>query len=155
MAAHQEKPSVDTDIDDFLQRLSVERRCSTHTISNYRRDLLALLNYRNQQRLSTWSQLLDGDVRAFAAAERSRGLGNRSLARRLSALRSFYDFLLRFDRVTHNPVKSVKAPKAIKKLPKLLDVDEIGVLLDGPPSNSSLSIPQQRTKTRNPPLPTI
>ena len=82
----------------------------------------------------------DGDIRAFAAAERKRGLGTRSLARRLSALRSFYDFLLRIDRVNHNPVKSVQAPKAVKKLPKLLDVDEIGVLLDGPPPNSSLSI---------------
>ena len=140
MAAYQDNPSVDSDIDEFLQRLSVERRCSTHTISNYRRDLLALLHYRNQQRLSAWSQLMDGDVRAFAAAERKRGLGTRSLARRLSALRSFYDFLQRIDRVNHNPVKSVQAPKAVKKLPKLLDVDEIGVLLDGPASNSSLSI---------------
>jgi integrase/recombinase XerC len=140
MAAHQENPRSDNDIDDFLQRLKVERRCSTHTISNYRRDLLALLHYRNKQQLNTWSQLMDGDIRAFAAAERNRGLGTRSLARRLSALRSFYDFLLRVDRVNHNPVKSVQAPRGVKKLPKLLDVDEIGVLLDGPPSNSPLSI---------------
>ncbi len=140
MSAHLENPCVDSDIDEYLQRLAVERRCSANTVCNYRRDLLAFLRYRDERNLGAWSQLIDGDVRAFAAAERSRGLGNRSLARRLSALRSFYDYLLRIGRASHNPAKSVRAPRADKKLPKLLDVDEIGVLLDGQPSESLLSL---------------
>lgn len=138
MAALPKNPPADPDIDAFLQRLSVERRCSAHTVSNYRRDLSALLRYRDKQQLSAWSQLKDGDIRAFAATERSRGLGNRSLARRLSALRSFYDYLLQIDRVSHNPAKSVQAPKAAKTLPRLLDVDEISALLDGRPRESPL-----------------
>lgn len=128
------------DLEEFLQRLGIERRCSVHTISNYRRDLLAFLHYCERQQLHNWSVVMDGDVRAFAAAERSRGLGNRSLARRLSALPSFYDYLLRMAQVALNPVKSVRAPKADKTLPKVLDVDEIGQLLDGKPGTSMLSL---------------
>jgi len=140
VSAQPENPHIDSDIDEYLQRLTVERRCSAHTVANYRRDLLAFLRFRDERQLGTWSQLIDGDVRAFAAAERSRGLGNRSLARRLSALRSFYDYLLRVGHATHNPAKSVRAPSADKTLPRLLDVDEIGVLLDGRPSESLLSL---------------
>ncbi len=128
------------DLEQFLQSLHIERRSSGHTLSNYRRDLMAFLQYCKQYELTEWSQIMDGDVRAFAAAERGRGLGSRSLARRLSALRSFYDYLLRMAQVEHNPAKAVRAPKADKTLPKALDVDDIGQLLDGPPSESALSV---------------
>ena len=123
--------AVEPTIAAFLQRLTVERRCSKHTVTNYQRDLLAFSEFCTQRKLGGWSDLLDGDIRAFAAAERSRGLSARSIARRLSALRAFFDYLLAHGLAEKNPARSVRAPKADKPLPKALDVDDIGSLLDG------------------------
>ncbi|MEM7208810.1 MAG: tyrosine recombinase XerC [Pseudomonadota bacterium] len=124
------------DIDAFLRRLTVERRYSPHTISNYQRDLRAFSDYLGKQGLDNWGCVRDGDIRAFAAAERGRGLSPRSLARRLSAVRSFFNELLRNGAVEVNPAKGVRAPKASKTLPKTLDVDEVSRLLARTPATT-------------------
>ena len=68
-------------------------------------------------------------VRTFAAAEHARGLAARSIQRRLSALRTFYEFLVREGSSTHNPARDVRAPKQKKRLPTTLDADQMGRLL--------------------------
>ena len=140
MTARATQSSADPEIVAFLQRLSVERRSSNHTVSNYRRDLQAFNRYRLERGIADWLSVKDGDVRAFAATERSRGLGSRSIARRLSALRSFYTYLQQLRIVTHNPASSVRAPKPEKPLPKVLDVDQVGQLIDSTPVESVLDV---------------
>ena len=80
-------------IERFAGHLSSERRMSPHTVAAYRHDLLMLQGFCDQRRILRWSALDNVHVRAYAAAEHAGGLGPRSIQRRLSAVRTFYEFL--------------------------------------------------------------
>ncbi|MBM0104318.1 tyrosine recombinase XerC [Steroidobacter sp. S1-65] len=113
----------------FFEHLSVERRMSPHTDSNYRRDLKRFVSHCDAQGVTDWQGVDDKLVRSFAAAEHRQGASPRSIQRRLSALRSFYNFLLRENAVKLNPATDVQAPKAKKRLPATIDVDQMNRLL--------------------------
>lgn len=116
-------------IDRFLSHLAYERRMSAHTVAAYRHDLLTLIEFCGQRKLATWNGLDNFHVRAFASAEHAGGLSPRSIQRRLSAVRTFYEFLLREGCCTRNPAHDVRAPKTKKRLPTTLDADQMGRLL--------------------------
>ena len=102
---------------------------SSHTDSNYRRDLKRFLAHCERNNVTEW-QGADGQlVRSFAAAEHRQGASPRTIQRRLSALRSFYNYLLREAVVKMNPAVEVQAPKAKKRLPATIDVDQMTRLL--------------------------
>lgn len=115
---------------DFISQLKIEKRFSIHTLTNYERDLRQLSEFCNQQKIQHWSELQLNDIRQHIANRHRKGLSSASLRRELSAIRTFYNFLLKNNVVTQNPAKFAKAPKAIRKLPKTLDVDQISGLLD-------------------------
>ena len=119
-------------IDGFLDHLAVERQSSKHTIDAYRRDLQALGGWAASQGVDDVSALQNAQLRAFVADEHRRGLAPKSLQRRLSACRSFYQWLLRHGRIAANPAASLRAPKAARKLPQVLDVDEAVQLVEVP-----------------------
>lgn len=113
----------------FFSHLSVERRLSQHTDSNYRRDLQRFAAHCDRNGVTQWQQLDSQHVRTFAAAEFRRGSSPRSIQRRLSALRSFCHFLMREGALKINPAVDVQAPKASKRLPATIDVDQMNRLL--------------------------
>ncbi len=117
-------------IDNFLQHLAKERRLSPHTAQAYRRDLAALLGYCEQNELQEWAQLDSQHVRSFAALCHRQGLAPRSIQRRLSAVRSFYKYLIRENLSSKNPAQDVSAPKAARRLPKTLDADQMTRLVE-------------------------
>jgi integrase/recombinase XerC len=116
-------------IDRFLSHLAHERRMSGHTVSAYRHDLLALAEFAAKRRLGAWTAIDNPAIRAFAAAEHGAGLSPRSIQRRLSAARTFFDFLMREGHCARNPALDVRAPKTKKRLPDTLDADQMGRLL--------------------------
>ena len=118
-------------IDDYLAHLQVERRMSPHTFDAYRRDLDALNAFATQEAADV-ETLHTEQVRAFIASEHRRGLSPKSLQRRLSACRSFYRWLLRHGRIHANPAQPIRAPKAPRKLPQVLDPDEAKALVEVP-----------------------
>src|SRR5690606_17779033 len=122
---------ITSPIDDFLSHLAVERRMSPHTLDAYRRDLTALTQWADTQGLAVLD-LRTEPLRGFIAAEHRRGLSPKSLQRRLSACRSFYAWLLKHGRVEANPAAAIRAPKAPRKLPEVLDADEVKVLVEVP-----------------------
>jgi integrase/recombinase XerC len=79
----------------FRRYMKTERRLSAHTDSNYARDLAALVKYCDKSGLEDWTALDNQHIRVFAAHSHAGGLSPRSVQRRLSAVRSFYEFLLR------------------------------------------------------------
>ncbi|MDP8983869.1 MAG: tyrosine recombinase XerC [Pseudomonadota bacterium] len=103
---------------------------STHTAAAYQRDLRGLLEFCERRGIGAWSALENSQVRAFAAARHCAGLAPRSIQRQLSAIRTFYEFLLREGCCRLNPAQEVRAPKAKKRLPTTLDADQMGRLLD-------------------------
>ena len=119
-------------IDGFLDHLAVERQASKHTIDAYRRDLQALAGWAESQGVEDVCALRNAQLRAFIADEHRRGLTPKSLQRRLSACRSFYQWLLRHGRIAANPTAALRAPRPARKLPQVLDVDEAVQLVEVP-----------------------
>jgi integrase/recombinase XerC len=119
-------------IDRFIRHLEFERRLSPLTCKNYRRDLELLLAYADSAGLGGWRDLDSDHVRSYSAASFRKGMSARSIQRRLSAARTFFRYLVREKLVDKNPVTSVSAPKAKKRLPANLDADRMARLLDIP-----------------------
>lgn len=123
-------PGLARDVGEFLQRLAVERRLSTHTTAAYRRDLGALLNWCAARAIAQWAQIDVESLRGFIAAEHRRGLAPKSVQRLLSACRSLFRHLLAGGRLKANPAAGLRAPKSPRKLPQVLDVDEMQQLVE-------------------------
>ncbi|MFL6619063.1 MAG: tyrosine recombinase XerC [Povalibacter sp.] len=113
----------------FLMHLSSERRLSAHTDANYRRDLQLFSAFCEKSAIADWGGVDSQHVRSFAASEFRRGQSPRTIQRRLSAIRSFCNFLIREARLKSNPALEVQAPKAPKRLPETLDADQMARLL--------------------------
>ncbi len=116
----------------FLQHLAVERQASPHTLSNYRRDLLSWQEFCLAQNLVDSDAVQFVHVQQFMAQEHRRGLAPKSIQRRLSALRSLFKYLMKHGQLQHNPSAGLRAPKAPRKLPQVLDVDEAVRLVELP-----------------------
>lgn len=116
----------------FLSYLQVERRMSAHTLDAYQRDLAALTQWCEAQEVADPQTLQGEQLREFIASEHRRGLSAKSLQRRLSACRSFYAWLLKNNVIDISPAAGLRAPKAPRKLPQVLDADEAVQLVELP-----------------------
>jgi integrase/recombinase XerC len=114
----------------FLGSLRNERRFSPHTVAAYGRDLDTLFEHCAREGVAAWRALDNYHLRSYAAAEHRRGLAPRSVQRRLSAARSFFEFLLREGALDRNPAVDIAAPKAQRRLPATLDADQMARLLE-------------------------
>ena len=126
-------------LSDFFDQLTVEKRASEHTVKSYQRDIKHLTSYCTNKPIHDWTDLTQSDIRAHIAGRHRQGIGSTSLQRELSAIRSFYNFLLKKRLADNNPAQHIKAPKQARKLPKTLDVDQINGLLEAG-TNSALEI---------------
>ncbi len=116
----------------FLEHLAHERCLSPLTVSSYRRDIDAFIGHCQQRKISQWPDVSHNLVREFAGVSHRKGLGGRSIQRRLSALRTFFHYLINKQgiKITANPVVGVQAPKTEKKLPHCIDADQMQKVLD-------------------------
>ena len=114
----------------FLQYLETEKRYSNHTVKNYSKDIDDLENFCSTKKINAWDEIKPHHVRTYASQIFIDGLGARSIQRKLSAIRSFMNYLVRENLLRTNPADGVKTPKAAKKLPGVLDVDQINQLLN-------------------------
>jgi integrase/recombinase XerC len=114
----------------FLQFLETEKRYSKHTVENYSKDIDHLEKFCCIKKINAWDHIKPHHVRSYASQIFIDGLGARSIQRKLSAIRSFMNYLVRENLLRTNPADGVKTPKAPKKLPDILDVDQINQLLN-------------------------
>lgn len=114
----------------FFEYLGNERGLSPRTRSAYQRDLALFAEELSQLNLDDPRQVSEHHVRGLIARLHRQGLGSRSLQRLLSAIRSYYRWLMKEGLAEHNPATAVKAPKSPKKLPSTLDADAVTRLLD-------------------------
>ena len=114
-------------LERFLAHLSRERAYSPHTLDGYRRDIAAFAASRGRRE---WSTCRPHDVRDWVATLNRKGRTTRSIQRALSALRSFFGYLERNALIASNPAVHVRAPKARRRLPAVLDTDQTARLLD-------------------------
>jgi integrase/recombinase XerC len=118
-------------VDDYLEHLQKERDVSPNTVVAYSRDLRAFVEFLNEYHRGTswdWGGVDRMAMRGFLAQLAKRGLAKRSMARTLSAVRSFYAYLHRSEIVDVNPARAVGAPRLEKHLPGYLDRAQIELL---------------------------
>ena len=104
------------------------RRAAPLTLENYRRDLLALQRLAGATAVDA---LAAHDIRRFVARLHGEGLGGRSIARRLSAWRGLFAWLVRHRGMALNPALGIRPPRSPRRLPKALSPDQTQGLLDG------------------------
>ncbi|XXK28485.1 tyrosine recombinase XerC [Arenicellales bacterium nBUS_45] len=116
-------------INRFLDHLKFERRVSDHTVSAYRIDLLRLQEFAVQRKIQNIARLAPPQARLFAAGLRHLNLSSRSIARTLSAARSFYKFLIREGEGKTNPFEGISTPRGERKLPRTLNIEQAAQLV--------------------------
>ncbi|MBI2885033.1 MAG: tyrosine recombinase XerC [Candidatus Omnitrophica bacterium] len=119
-------------IERFLHYLSVERNASEHTCRNYRDDLARFFRFLGHRRLQTITPL---DVRRFLAGQSER-YTKRTMARRLSCLRSFFRFCCRERVLEQNPASVVPTPRLERRLPSFLDEAQVTRFVQLPASDT-------------------
>ena len=130
-----------TVLTQYLDSLQL-RKLSPHTISNYGRDLDELVALANTSAVPLQA-VTHNNVRKFAAQLHARGLNARSIARKLSAWRGFFDWLSEQVTLPSNPVDGVKAPKKSRPLPKALAADDAIRLVSQPNPVKDAEAPAQ------------
>ncbi|QIW15464.1 tyrosine recombinase XerC [Pasteurellaceae bacterium RH1A] len=112
---------------DFLR---IERQASPHTLSNYQRQLQAVCSLLAQAGIEQWQVVEPSTVRWLLSQSHKQGLSSKSINLRLSALRQFFQFLIRAEKMAVNPALGIKAPKVGKHLPKNIDAEQVAQLLE-------------------------
>lgn len=124
--------ALDAALARFLDHLAVEKQVSPHTLEAYRRDLQALREWAAARGVPDWSALDALALRAFIADEHARGLSASSVQRRLSACRALFRWLHRQGELALDPSHGLRGPKSSRRLPQVLDADEMGQLVEVP-----------------------
>ena len=124
----------------FLQMLKSEKYYSPHTCKNYARDLSLFSEFIQSRDLQHWQDVDYSSVSAYAARRFRQGMKGNTIARELSSIRSFYNYLIRQQVVQNNPALDVKAPKTAKKLPRSCDTEQIDQLLRPSSADNDLII---------------
>lgn len=124
------QPSLYQHIDLFLHYLAVERRLAGNTVSSYQSDLGFFADFIEGRSMTDISAVTADHIRAFLKHCHEQGISSRSNARRISALRNFFKFLLAENIISINPAELIDLPKPGRSLPKHMSIAEVSILLD-------------------------
>jgi integrase/recombinase XerD len=119
----------DSELKLFLDMLMAERGAAAKTIEAYSRDLSAFLAYLAQKRTTALAASAD-NLRSYLAELSRKGLAPTSRARKLSAIRQFFRFLLGEGLRSDDPCSAIDSPKLGRPLPKILSLAEVEALLE-------------------------
>lgn len=114
-------------IQRYIDNLENIRRLSPHTINNYQRDLNQCADFFSE---NLPFELEQPDIRRFTNTLHRKGLGGKSLQRKLSSIRQFYDFFIKQREHDKNPALGISPPKSARKLPKAIDADHLSQILN-------------------------
>ena len=119
-------------IEGFLHYLGFERNASPATILEYRIDLRQFLEFLTPpgEPAPPLTAIDHRIIREFVSWHYDRGLAKASVARKLSALRSFFKYAMREGWVRQNPARMVSTPRLPKRLPRVIDIEEMNAMLD-------------------------
>ena len=129
---------MDQPLEQFLQHLVVERGLAHLTVEAYAHDLAGLAAFLRAAGQEQWSAVTLEDLQRYLEDLEQQGVGPRSRARKLSAVRQFFRFLLRENLTDHTPLEWLDSPKLPKGLPKVLGLEEVERLLAAPDPTTPL-----------------
>ncbi len=121
---------------NYVNYLTVERHASPFTVRNYTHNLRHFLEFLIKEKVLTLGEVDRFLLRRYIAALVERGFDKATVAQKLSALRSFYRYLMRENMVTSNPLADVSSPKLARRLPSFLPGEEVKLLLEMPDTST-------------------
>lgn len=124
----------------FAKHISTKQQLTNHTVRNYVNDLVPLIHYLREQKTKDLDELDRLFLRRYLASLISSGFDRSSVARKLSALRSFFKFLYQSGEILMDPSDLVSGPNREKKLPTVTSIFEIEKLLEAPDVGTDLGI---------------
>lgn len=130
--------SLSDSLDLFLQYITVQRRLAVNTVNSYGSDLKFFIEFLAGRRISRAEQITSKHIRLFFQDCFQRKIGSRSNARRLAALRAFFDFLTSQNLLRANPIADIDPPKIGRSLPHALSITEVDQMLRLPEKTTPL-----------------
>lgn len=127
-------------LDQFLHYLVVEKGLSKNTIEAYSHDLSRFLDYLREKGVKQFRDIGKFDIRGFLLSLKRKNLSTKSIGRDLSAIRTFFRFLIQEGILETNPIEDLESPKVAKKLPEILSLKEIEQILEQPDLQTPLGI---------------
>ena len=124
--------------DNYVRYLQAELNASPYTVRNYTTDLLGFFQFLGTKEISSLEEIDKHALRDYLSYLMAQGFVKASIARKLSAIRSFYRYLLREKIMDTSPVATTSSPKLDRRLPSFLTQEEVKQLLEAP----DLSTPQ-------------
>jgi integrase/recombinase XerC len=124
-------------LEDFFSYLKGSKGASSHTIRAYQTDLRLFVEFAGEIALQAVDKKVVRQYLAFMARE---GLHKKTISRRLSALRSFFKYFLLEGRVSYNPLDLIMTPKSEKKLPAVVNPEEVALFIAGPDITTYLGV---------------
>jgi integrase/recombinase XerC len=120
----------------YIDYLQAEKNVSAYTVRNYTRDLLEFFGFINEKGITTLRDVNKQTLRAYLSNLMDRKFAKSSIARKLSAVRSFYRYLMREELISSSPAATTVSPKLDKRLPAFLTVEEAKRLVESPDISS-------------------
>lgn len=120
-------------IEDYIHFIRVERQLSANTLASYRRDLESYAQHLQEvQQLKDYNEVRRDHILLHLENLRGEGKTARTVARHISSIRSFHQFLLREKVTTTDPTVHLEMPQLEQKLPKVLSIEEVEALIEAP-----------------------
>jgi integrase/recombinase XerD len=127
-------------IESFLNYLFVERGLAKNTLNSYRQDLNFYKQYLSKNNISGFSQTSKANIVNFMSNQKDKGISSNSIARRLTAIKSFYRFLVRERIIKNDPTSLMETPRLWKKIPDTLSISEVETLIAQPNTREKIGI---------------
>lgn len=122
---------MQTAIQDFIHYIQVERGLSVNTLQAYKRDLIQYEQYvKKNSNKDRWEQVDRNDILNYLYTLNDQDRSQATIARSLSSIRLFHQFLVREYKLSTDPSLHIESPKKVRKLPKVLSTNEVDQLLD-------------------------
>lgn len=121
---------MNTNTQQFTDYLKYEKQYSSHTLNAYERDLAQFEKWLTENQCDDMLKADNLHIRNWVATLHRQGVGGKTLQRKLSSLRGFYQYCIKKNKLKNNPTVDIRAPKSAKKLPDTLDTDTLSQLLN-------------------------
>ncbi len=119
-------------VKNFIFYLSVEKGLAQNTLDSYQRDLKKFTQYLKQHNIADVEAITRRIVSNYLYEQKELGLSSSTISRNIASIRSFFQFLLREQKIKDNPCSDLESPKMEKKLPHIISSQDIEVLLNQP-----------------------
>ncbi len=122
---------MDKQIKLFLEFLQKDKKLSDNTLQSYSRDINQYHNYLSENKMN-YAKITNDDIKKYLIELQNKGKKTSTISRNLATIRSFYQYLIRVNKIKEDPTENIQSPKIEKRVPSVLSTEEVELLLEQP-----------------------